>query len=155
LDPNGSVDSPRATEKKGTLDSLVDLAPRIHCCMIFGSDGGLIKTVHARKDSTVEPDRDTDLIFELAAALRRTSRFPNRYHGRIRSVLVLSEETTLIAFPLSDRLVLVTTDPDFPLDRVGELGKLVDRACYWSGEPSAPELEPTVLAKRPGDSRDR
>jgi hypothetical protein len=102
--------------------------------VVLGRDGKRLKVTWREGPVTLEPDIDIDLILQHAALCRKRDRFTSRYHGRTRSLVVESDRLTLMVFPVADKLVLVTADPDFPLSRTAELGKLLEKLYYWLGE---------------------
>jgi hypothetical protein len=110
------------------------LAPQIRCCVVLGRDGKRLKITWREGPVTLEPDNDIDLIVQHAAICRKRDQFSSRYHGKTRSLVVTSDRLTLLVFPVADKLVLVTADPDFPLNRTAELGKLLERLYYWMSE---------------------
>jgi len=51
----------------------------------------------------------------------------DKYHGRIRTAILVKEKVTIICFNLMARIMLVSANPDFQLERLEELGRLIDQ----------------------------
>lgn len=128
----------KAQEKEPSLPFA--FAPQIRCCVVLGRDGKRLKVTWREGPVTLEPDSDIDLILQHAAMCRKRDQFTSRYHGKTRSLVVNSDRLTVMAFPVADKLVLVTADPDFPLNRTAELGKLLERLYYWMSETHEHEI---------------
>ena len=58
----------------------------------------------------------------------------NGYHGRVRVVIGVREKLSMIVFPLFDSLILVSVDPEFPLQKTRLMANLLDTTF----SPSAP-----------------
>ena len=122
------------------LKPLLAFASQIRCCVVFGPDGKRLETTWRARPETLELDGDIDLILELAEICSRRDQFSSRYHGRTRSLSVSSEAATILAYPVSDKLILLTADPDFPLEKTDALGELLGRLYHWCGELSTPSI---------------
>ena len=119
----------------------------IRCYIVFGHDGEMLE-VRSKEGATLEPDQDTSLALELASTLLSRTRRPGRYHGKVSSLAVACELLTVLAYPVSDKLVMVTADPSFPLERTGELGRFLPRLFYWVGDV-LPVSEIVLSSKNP------
>lgn len=126
---------------RASSDSVFGFDSRIRCCMVFGLNGRPLLITHRRKHTSLEPDEDVAFIRGEVALYTNGSKFANRYHGGVRAFMLMREKRTLIAYPFRENLVIVTADPDFPLDKTNGLGKLLKRLHYWSAEPWPPSCE--------------
>jgi len=58
-------------------------------------------------------------------------------------VIVARERLSLIVFPLFDSLILVSADPDFPLQKTRRMAKLLDTIFPGDLEPKEADAAPS------------
>jgi len=119
--------------------TLFDFSPKIRCCVVFSSAGKRLEVSHRGWPLTFEPDEDFTLIHEHAALLFPRRQRSNGPRGGARFVVVSSDSKVLLAYQISDKLVVVTADPDFQLAESARLGRYLERLYYWLGEDTAPD----------------
>ena len=89
-------------------------------------DGAQVYSVGRRGVQSKEPQDETDSMFLKIALGRGLGESTNRYHGRMKSIIVNREKIKLLLFLTFDKILLISTEPEFPLHRLEELEVLVD-----------------------------
>ena len=141
---------------KSALRSLLEFDSKIRCVVEIGFDGNPVASVTRGGLESLEPERETVRVFDQTAIGAGMGSSMNVYHGRVRVVIVVREKLSLIVFPLFDSLVLVSADPELPLEKIRLLARLLDttfpsvlgpqeRAQPPSCVPTFRELRETVL----------
>jgi hypothetical protein len=106
--------------------AILGLHPAIRYVVQVGFDGSELKSVERLGITSLEPEEQTVRVLQQTALSRGIGESSNGFHGRVRCVVVLREKLTIIVFPLFDTTLVVTADPDFPLERTADLGRLLD-----------------------------
>jgi hypothetical protein len=99
----------------------------IRFVVVLRSDGRALAEVGRPGLAPLEPPGESENIYVKAAIAVSMSAGMNRYHGPISAAIVIREKLTIVFFNLSSRMLLISTEPGFPLHRVEELGRLVDQ----------------------------
>lgn len=116
----------RMAEPKPHLNSLLSFDPRVRCVVALGLDGKLRTSASREGLESLEPEDETTRILYQTAIGNGMGSLANRYHGRVRAVIVVRERLSLIVFPVFEELVLISVDPEFPLEKTRELAELLD-----------------------------
>ena len=123
------------------LDSLLAVDRRIRFVVLCDLEGRT-KLATVRKGVVpMEPQARTKLILAQAAIGNDMARSHNGYHGPVRMVVILREKLMLILFSIFDGFLLVTAEPDLPLEKAADLGRKLD---LMGAEPSERELSPNI-----------
>ncbi len=77
--------------------------------------------------TSLEPESETETVYVKATIALNMSAPMDKYFGRIRTVILVREKVTIICFNLSARILLISTDPSFELQKIEKLGHLVDQ----------------------------
>lgn len=79
--------------------------------------------------NSLEPDEEAeriDIQMALSGSMMRTA---TQYMGKTNFIIAHREKMMLIAFPKEEgATVLVTAEPDFPLEEIKSLRKVVDES---------------------------
>lgn len=98
----------------------------IRFVVLLTSDGKAIGEIGRPGVTSLEPASESKTIYVKAIIAMNMSAPMNRYFGRIKTVILIREKVTIVCFNLSSRIMLISTNPDFQLNKVEELGRLVD-----------------------------
>jgi hypothetical protein len=99
----------------------------IRFVVLLTSDGKVIAS-HGRPGvSPLEPASESETVYMRAAIAISMSEPMNKYHGRIRTAILVKEKLTIICFNLVTKIMLITCNPDFRLQNVEKLGQLIDQ----------------------------
>jgi len=80
---------------------------------------------------SLEPDQEAEMVDLQVAVTRGMTEAGSKYLGRTDYIVIHREHLMLIALPRKDkRTVLISAEPDFSLDRLRELTKIVDEGYY-------------------------
>jgi hypothetical protein len=101
---------------------------RIRYCGILDVMGRTISGGMRPGVKSLEPENEAERVDLQMALTRGMSESASSYLGATNYVIIQRERLMLIALPRSDhRTVLVGAEPDFPLDRLEALRKVVDQ----------------------------
>lgn len=85
---------------------------------------------------SLEPDDAAERVDLQMAVTRGMTEAANKYFGKTNYIIIHREQLMLIALPRSDkRTVLVTTEPDFPLEKLRDLARVVDGGYRADASP--------------------
>jgi hypothetical protein len=107
-------------------EKLFDFDGSVRYVTLLGMDGAQVYSVGRRGVQSKEPQDETDSMFLKIALGRGLGESTNRYHGRMKSIIVNREKIKLLLFLTFDKILLISTEPEFPLHRLEELEVLVD-----------------------------
>jgi hypothetical protein len=125
----GQGEPGRQGEKYGhrpELESLLGFDSKIRCVVEVGSNGERIAFLRQKGLESLEPEGETTRVLDQVAIGAGMGASMNGYHGRVRVIIVARERLSIILFPLFDSLVLVSADPDFPLEKTRQMAMLFD-----------------------------
>ena len=115
---NGEISVPR-------LDSVIGLHPSIRFVVTAGRYGTILDAVKRRGVTSLEPSSEMKIVTERYAVLYGLTQGSNSYFGRPRFIIVQREKLVELLFPFTDRLVIISAHPSFPIGKTAELGKLL------------------------------
>ena len=116
------------------LQTLLAFDPRIRCAVEVRLDGVEIASVSRKDLEPLEPVEKTGKVLEQIAIGTGVGSSMDGYHGRVRAVIVVREKVSLIVFPLFDSLILLSADPEFPLQKTRQMARLLDTGTSCSQE---------------------
>ena len=99
----------------------------IRFVVLLTSDGKVIAEFNRPGVVSLEPRSEAETLYTKATIAISMSTPMDRYHGRIRTAILVKEKVTIICFNLMARVMLISADPGFQLQRVEELGRLIDQ----------------------------
>jgi len=144
--PDGQGSS---SEHQHALESLLAFNSKIRGAVEVRFNGERIGSVCRKGLASLEPEQETLRVLDQTAIGMGMGASMNGYHGRVRVAIALREKLSIIVFPLFDSLILVSADPEFPLQKIRPMTKLLD-TCF----PSVPEPEePVSRESRPPTTR--
>jgi hypothetical protein len=115
---------PAATET--ALKQVFDFDKRIRFVILLKSDGKPFFVLKREHVTSLEPEEVTKQFFLRAIVAKGIVEQENKYHGKLKTVVLIREKVTLVAFMILDLLLLLSVEPGFPLSRVEKLGRKVD-----------------------------
>jgi hypothetical protein len=114
------------SDHKLALEALLAFDPEVRCVIETRFSGEQIASVKRKGLESLEPESETVRVLDQTALGAGMGFSMNGYHGRVRVVIVARGRLSLIIFPLYDSLVLVSTDPEFPLQKTRRMAELLD-----------------------------
>jgi len=76
---------------------------------------------------SLEPDDEAERVDMQVAVTRGMAEAAHKYLGRTNYIIIHRENLMLIALPRNNRrTVLISAEPDFPLERLPDLTRIVD-----------------------------
>jgi hypothetical protein len=99
----------------------------VRSVVLLNSDGKVIAEFGRPGLIPLEPKSETKTIYMKAAMALAMTTPMDKYHGRIRTAVLVKEKLTMICFNLVGRILLVLTDPEFQLQKAEELGRMIDQ----------------------------
>ena len=106
---------------------IFDFDKSIRFVVLLTSDGKLMAEFSRPGVISLEPRSEAETVYMKATIAISMSTPMDKYHGRIRTAILVKEKVTVICFNLMARVMLISTNPDFQLQRVDELGRLIDQ----------------------------
>ncbi|MDA4127176.1 MAG: hypothetical protein OK452_08265 [Thaumarchaeota archaeon] len=108
------------------LKSILSVDRRIRCVVACDLEGKMRANVLRKGVESLEPEAQTKFFVEQAAIGAGMGHSGDGYHGRIRMVIVVREKLILIVFSLFEGVILVSADPDLPLEKTPGIGERLD-----------------------------
>ena len=108
------------------LEPLLEVDPRIRFAVLIDLEGRQRKVVARPGTESLEPEKETRLYLAQAVVGTDMARAADGFHGALRMVVVQREKVTVLIFPLYEGLVLVSAEPDLPLEVAAEVGRRLD-----------------------------
>jgi len=106
---------------------LFDFDKSIRFVVLLTSDGKVMAEFIRPGVVSLEPRSEAETLYMKATIAINMSTPMDKYHGRIRTAILVKEKVTIICFNLMARIMLISANPDFQLRRVEELGRLTDQ----------------------------
>ena len=113
----------RSLETKA--ESLFEFDKKIRFIAVLTMEGDVLGEVFRPGTASLEPETDTKLIYTRAGIVFGMTGPMDKYHGRVKSVLMNREKVVLMFFNQDPEVVLVSAEPGF--EKIGELGRLIER----------------------------
>lgn len=105
--------------------AVFDFDERIRFIAVLTTEGKVVSEALRPGLVSLEPERDTRLVYTRAGIVFGMTGSMDKYHGRVRSVLMHREKVTMMFFNHGPQVVLVSAEPGF--EQVGELGRFIER----------------------------
>ena len=121
------------------LRALLALDPRVRSVVQVGIGGEQLASVSRDGLESLEPESETTTVLNQTAIGAGMGFSMNRYHGKVRAVIVVREKLSLVVFPLFDELILISADPDFPLERCRDMARMIDE-FYFDCSPGVTDI---------------
>jgi len=99
----------------------------IRSVVLLTSNGKMIADFGRPGVTPLEPQSETETVYMKATIAISMSTPMDKYHGRIRTAILVKEKVTIVCFNLMARVMLISANPDFQLHKVEELGELIDQ----------------------------
>ena len=119
---------------RAALQSLLGFDAKVRCAIEVGLKGERIASVWRSGLESLEPEDETVRVLDQTAIGAGMGSSMNGFHGRVRVVIVVRERLSLIVFPLFDSVILVSVDPEFPLQKTRDMAMLLDTSCSHTPE---------------------
>ena len=121
------MDIVKSRNAEKLLGPILQFDNRIRTVTVIGPMGEPFASVERPGLTSLEPSSVTSRFFKRTALAGLMGGNEDRYHGRTKVVIAMREKLTLVCLMVSDRIILISAEPTFPLSRVGKLGELVDQ----------------------------
>jgi hypothetical protein len=99
----------------------------IRSVVLLTSEGKMIADFGRPGTTSLEPPSETETMYMKATIAISMTAPMDKYHGRIKTAILVKEKVTVIGFNLMAKIMLIMADPGFKLSRVDELGQLIDQ----------------------------
>ena len=111
-------------------------------CVIKDKDGRIVAGGMRPKVKPYEPGSETERLAKYEAAQRNTAESWDKYFGHAYSIIERREKIVAFKFYLDNsRMVVVTTEPDYPPQKAGLLLEIVNKFVgETSAEPSQTDV---------------
>jgi hypothetical protein len=106
---------------------ILDFDKSIWSVVMLSSDGRAMASFQRRGTAPLEPESETETVYMKATIAVSMSTPMDKYHGRVRSAVIVKEKVTMICFNMMGKIMLIMASPAFQLQRVEELGQLIDQ----------------------------
>ena len=116
------------TLSKADVDSLLAVDPRIRFVQLCDREGRIRLEAKREKVDDLDSEESTKLILTQAAIGNGMAHSHDTRHGAVRMVIIQRERLMMVQFAIFEGFVLVSAEPDLPLERAAELGRKLDLA---------------------------
>ena len=99
----------------------------IRFVVLLTSEGKVMVEFARPGVASLEPKSESETVYMKATIAISMTTPMDKYHGRIRTAILVKEKVTIICFNLMARIMLISANPSFQLQRVEELGRLIDQ----------------------------
>jgi hypothetical protein len=106
-------------------ERVFDFDKKIRFIAVLTTEAELIGQVFRPGVVSLEPERDTKMIYTKAGIAFGMTSPMDKYHGRVKSVVMNRERVVMMLFNHGSKIVLISAEPGF--EKVGELGSLIER----------------------------
>ena len=106
---------------------IFDFDKSIRFVVLLTSDGKMMAEFARPGVASLEPRTESETVYMKATIAISMTTPMDKYHGRIKTAILVKEKVTVICFNLMARIMLVSASPDFQLERLEELGRLIDQ----------------------------
>jgi hypothetical protein len=107
-------------------NKILEVHESVRYVYVLGLDG---KEMYSRgrygAPSGETEDATPDLFVKMAIGLGMAES-QNKYQGRLKSIVVNRERLKLIIYVASDKILMISTEPEFPVDKIVQLDELVE-----------------------------
>jgi hypothetical protein len=124
--------------------SMFQIHESVQKVSILGLDGKELYSVGREGMRSKEPENATEALFVKLAIGRGMAESENGFHGRLKSIAISREKLTLVIFMTFDKILVISAEPDFPLDKIVKLGELVDKLQIGE-QPSESSLQASTF----------
>jgi len=109
------------------VDQIFSFDKKIRFVVLLTSDGKMVAEFSRPGVVPLEPRREAETVYMKATIAISMSTPMDKYHGRIRTAILVKEKVTIICFNMMSRVMLISADPGFKMEKVEELGRLIDQ----------------------------
>jgi hypothetical protein len=106
---------------------IFDFDKSIRFVVMLTLDGNVMAEFARPGVVSLEPPSEAPTLYMKATIAINMSAPMDKYHGRIRTAILVKEKVTIICFNLMARIMLISASPGFQLQKVEELGRLIDQ----------------------------
>ena len=119
------------------VSDILALDSRIRFVVLCNTDGKLLSSAGREGKESIEPEEVTKLFLAQAAIGTGMAHSADGYHGPLRMVIIQRERLMHILFNKAFGMVLISAEPDLPLEKAGRLGRVVDSVESGSRQVSS------------------
>lgn len=99
----------------------------IRSVVLLTADGKMMADFIRPGATPLEPPSETETVYMKATIAISMTAPMDKYHGRIKTAILVKEKVTIIGYNLMARIMLIMVDPGFKLSKIDELGQLIDQ----------------------------
>lgn len=108
-------------------NSIFSFDKEIRFVVLLTSDGRVTAEFGRPGVVSLEPQSEVETVYMKATIAISMSTPMDKFHGRMKTAILVKERVTIICFNMVTRIMLISADPGFQLQKVEELGRLVDQ----------------------------
>lgn len=106
-------------------ETVFEFDKKIRFIAVLTTEGQVLGEVFRRGVVSLEPESDTKMIYTKAGIAFGMTSPMDKYHGRVKSVVMNREKVVVMCFNYGPEIVLVSAEPGF--QKVNELGSLLEK----------------------------
>lgn len=106
-------------------ETVFNFDKKIRFIAVVTTEGEMLDQVFRRGVVSLEPEDDTKMIYMKAGIAFGMTSPMDKYHGRVKSVVMNREKVVMMMFNHGPKIVLVSAEPGF--QKVDELGSLLEK----------------------------
>lgn len=104
-------------------EAVFEFDKKIRFIAVLTTEGQVVGQIFRRGVVSLEPESETKMIYTKAGIAFGMTGPMDKYHGRVKSVVMNREKVVMIFFNYGPKIVLVSAEPGF--QKVDELGRLI------------------------------
>jgi hypothetical protein len=120
VETNRSIFGPKANQ-------ILAFDKSIRSVVILTSDGKMMVDFTRPGAAPLQPPSENETVYMKATIAISMTAPMDKYHGRIKTAILVKEKVTIIGYNLMARIMLIMADSGFKMSRIDELGQLVDQ----------------------------
>ncbi len=111
--------------KNSLIDAIFSLDPRIRFACITDQLGKRFKGHMRPGKASLNPGKDEQKLIMQTAVSLGISETWSKHFDSLRFSIFLHDKLTTFQFPLGNKILIVTSEPDTPLDTANKIEKLL------------------------------
>jgi len=108
-------------------NSIFSFEKSIRFVVLLTSDGKVLAEFGRPGVVSLEPRSEAATLYMKATIAISMSTPMDRHHGRMRTAILIKEKVTIVCYNMVGSIMLISADPAFQLQKVEELGRLIDQ----------------------------
>jgi hypothetical protein len=108
------------------VDNIFRYDSKVRFVAILTGEGEAVAEFLRPGVKSLEPDSETKMIYtKMSIAFGMTTPM-DKFHGKMKQAIIFKERVTMLMYNLQGRVVMVSTEPSFQMQRLDGLNRLIE-----------------------------